>query len=127
MDPAVAINKRASLSACHKVLGVIGICHCPTHEQINEAYEEFEQKCKSVPPPALSSCSPSYSPAPVHPHLFPGPRLTLTFSSLSVPPLSPCPPYTLLPSVPPSPLSVFCSSELHRALVSGHHFPNCIS
>mmetsp|Transcript_26937 Transcript_26937/g.75892 ORF Transcript_26937/g.75892 Transcript_26937/m.75892 type:complete len:1891 (+) Transcript_26937:162-5834(+) len=49
IETAAAMSRRAPLSACHKILGVIGICHCPSHEQISEAYAEFEQKCRLYP------------------------------------------------------------------------------
>ena len=39
------------LTQLHKhrnVLGVIGVCHCPSTQSIGSAYEQFEQLCRQV-------------------------------------------------------------------------------
>ncbi len=36
----------ASLHNHRRVLGVIGVMHCPNVEDITKAYAQFEQRCK---------------------------------------------------------------------------------
>lgn len=43
-------NPLTALHAHRNVLGVIGICHCPTNKDLSDAYERFETiaKCDSA-------------------------------------------------------------------------------
>lgn len=45
-DLALQPSALASLHAHRRVLGVIGIMHCPSVDDIGRAYAQFEQRCK---------------------------------------------------------------------------------
>lgn len=43
---ALQANPLKELHTYRKILGVIGICHCPAVADIRQAYAKFEQACR---------------------------------------------------------------------------------
>ena len=47
-EAALHVSPLTALHTHRKVLGVIGVCHCPEHQSLSEAYDKFESKAKSA-------------------------------------------------------------------------------
>ena len=47
-EAALHVSPLTALHTHRKVLGVIGVCHCPEHQSLSEAYDKFETKAKSA-------------------------------------------------------------------------------
>ena len=57
-DVAVQPSPLKELHTYRKVLGVIGICHCPAVSNLKQAYAKFELACRCHAPTLMSRTAP---------------------------------------------------------------------